>query len=104
MIQNADLYHMQLWFLILDNHYSIEMVTNPRKRFARQPLDGPGSQYFSKTVMGDREISTFQMKWVTYTCRYFKGKAGICFSAEEIPAIPSNPFPRPQYPSTSPCF
>ena len=37
---------MQLWFLILDNHYSIEMVTNPRKWFARQPLDGPGSQYF----------------------------------------------------------
>ena len=69
-IQNADLYHMQLWFLILDNHYSIEMVTNPRKRFARQPLDGPGSQYFSKTVMGHREISTFQMKWVT--CSYFK--------------------------------
>ena len=61
---------MQLWFLILDNHYSIEMVTNPRKWFARQPLDGPGSQYFWKPVMGDREISTFQLKWVT--CRYFK--------------------------------
>ena len=44
----ADLYHNRhaIVVLILDNHYSIEMVTNPRKWFARQPLDGPGSQYF----------------------------------------------------------
>ena len=39
-VQNADLYHLQLWFLILDNHYRGVVNKDPHLNKVPPPISG----------------------------------------------------------------